>query len=83
MRWKYVVPALVILIVLALFDIFFLDTLIRWGLIAGGQFAFGAKVEVTSVKTHLANLSIVINYYSLYYGKPKACTIFSSSYIRL
>ncbi len=61
MRWKYVIPALVILILLAIFDLFFLDTLLRWGIVAGGQFAFGAKVEAAAVKTRLANLSIVVS----------------------
>ncbi|NTV53080.1 MAG: hypothetical protein HGA76_08730, partial [Candidatus Firestonebacteria bacterium] len=61
MRWKYVIPALVILILLAVFDLFFLDTLLRWGIQAGGQFAFGAKVEVAGVKTRLANLSLSVN----------------------
>jgi uncharacterized protein (TIGR03545 family) len=60
-RWKYVVPALVILILLAVFDIFFLDTLLRWAMVAGGQFAFGAKVEVAGVKTKLANLSLAVS----------------------
>ncbi|MBN1621204.1 MAG: TIGR03545 family protein [Endomicrobiales bacterium] len=58
MRWKFVVPLLAIIVIITLFNILFLDSFVRKGIILGGEMAFGAKVEVKDVKTRITNLSI-------------------------
>lgn len=52
-RWKYVLPRLVILLVIGLAVRWGLDPALKWGLVTGGQSATGAKVEVASLETSL------------------------------
>jgi len=59
-RWKYVIPAVLIVLGLTVLILLFLDPLLKRAVIASGEFAFGAKVEVTSLKTKLSNLSLRI-----------------------
>lgn len=61
MRWKFAIPLVIILSVIVVFDIIFLDTMLKKGVITAGEIAFGAKVEISSVKTRIKNLSININ----------------------
>lgn len=61
MRWKFVIPVGIIIIVTVLATIFFLDPLLRRALIASGESVFGAKVEVASLKTRFKDLSVSIN----------------------
>ena len=60
MRWKYFVPTVVITVLIVFFSIFFLDNVLKSAVITGGEMAFGAKVEVLSLKTTFKNLSIDI-----------------------
>lgn len=60
MRWKYFIPTVVITILIVLFSTFFLDMTLKSAIIAGGEMAFGAKVEVSNLKTTFKNLSIDI-----------------------
>jgi len=61
MRWKYFIPTLVILSAIIVFNIIFLDSVLKKVFIASGEMAFGAKVEVQSLKTKFSNLSIKID----------------------
>ena len=61
MRWKFVIPSFIIIAAVVAVNILFLDTFIRKALIAGGEKAFGAKVEIAGVKTRLRNMSVAIN----------------------
>ena len=49
-RWKYVLPRLVIFSGLALTLIFGTGPFLRWSLVQSGQAATGAKVEIESVR---------------------------------
>ncbi|MFH1369529.1 MAG: TIGR03545 family protein [Elusimicrobiota bacterium] len=60
MRWKYFVPTVVITAVIIIFNVVFLDSFIKHGLISAGEAIFKAKVEVGSLKTKFSNLSITI-----------------------
>jgi uncharacterized protein (TIGR03545 family) len=61
MRWKYVIPAVVVVALILVFNLFFLDSILKWGLVAGGELAFGARVEVARVRTKLSTLSVAIS----------------------
>ena len=52
-RWKYVVPRLVLLVVVLVVGWLAMNPLLRWGLIQAGQAATGAKVEIHQLKTLL------------------------------
>ena len=60
MRWKYFIPTVVITALIVVFNIFFLDYLLKTSIISAGEMIFGARVEVSSVKTRFKNLSIDI-----------------------
>ncbi len=61
MRWKYFIPALAFVVICTVFCIFFLDSILKFAFVSGGEMAFGAKVEISSVKTKLSNLSINVS----------------------
>lgn len=61
MRWKFVIPALILVLLVAAFNIFFFDRILKHFIVAGGQKIFAAKVEVARVKTRFSNLSIDIS----------------------
>jgi uncharacterized protein (TIGR03545 family) len=60
-RWERVLPALIVLAIIAVFVIFFLDPCLKWMFIKTGQGVFGAKVEIAKVKTELRRSRININ----------------------
>jgi uncharacterized protein (TIGR03545 family) len=60
MRWKFVIPALLIVVLIVGFNILFIDGLLKRAAIAGGQSIFGAKVEIQSLKTRFSDLSITV-----------------------
>lgn len=60
MRWKYFVPTVVITALLIVFGVFFLDLTLKNSLISFGEMAFGARVEIVSLKTRFKDLSIDI-----------------------
>ncbi|MBN1596195.1 TIGR03545 family protein [candidate division FCPU426 bacterium] len=57
-RWKYLVPAVVVIALVVVFNIFFLDMLVKRGLVAAGEMAFGAKVEIASLNLSLTRPAI-------------------------
>ena len=61
MRWKYFIPAVLFVAICVVFSVFFLDSILKFAFIGGGEMAFGAKVEIASVKTKFKNLSIDIS----------------------
>jgi uncharacterized protein (TIGR03545 family) len=60
MRWKFVIPVVILTILIVGFNILFLDAFIRKAIISAGEMAFGAKVDVASVKTKFSNMSVAI-----------------------
>ncbi len=60
MRWKFVIPAAIFVAAIALFNILFLDAMIKKAVVASGEFIFGARVEVVSLKTRFRDMSIKI-----------------------
>lgn len=52
-RWKYVIPTLIALVVLLVFFIFFFDPLLTWGINSAASKLNGAKVEVSGLSTKI------------------------------
>ena len=60
-RTAFIVPTIIIIALIWIFFAIFFDVFLKQGFIAAGQFIFGAKVEIHSVKTSFAKCSININ----------------------
>lgn len=60
MKWSYIIPRAVLLILIYIFFYFAFDPLLKWGLVKGLESTFEAKSEVGSLKTSFSHLSIVI-----------------------
>lgn len=61
MRWSYLAPRLVLLVLVWAFSVFAFDPLLKWAMIKGLEKAAKAKVEISSVKTTFLHPSLVIN----------------------
>ena len=59
-RWKYVLPRLVLLFGLVLSVRLGLDPLLHWAIVTSGQAAVGAKVEIAELKTSLREGHLVL-----------------------
>ena len=59
-RWKAVLPTVIILTIAVVFTVFFADGIIKKITIDIGESVFGAKVEISSLKTKLKNMSVEI-----------------------
>ena len=59
-RWKAVIPTVIILTIAVIFTVFFADGIIKKVTINIGESVFGAKVEISSLKTKLKNMSVEI-----------------------
>jgi uncharacterized protein (TIGR03545 family) len=59
-RWKYALPAVMVVGLVLVFNYFFLDALLRHGLILAGEVALGAKVEIASVNFNFSDLSLTL-----------------------
>ena len=60
-RWKYVLPRLVLVLLTAAGFRWGLDPLLKWTLVTVGESAVGAKVEVASIESSLAAGTIQIH----------------------
>jgi len=60
MRWKFFIPFLIVVGVVTIFNILFLDVVLKKALVSSGEAIFGAKVEVGQLKTRFSDLSITI-----------------------
>src|SRR5262245_33383082 len=60
-RWKYVLPRAMVLAALFAAFRFGLDPLLKYALVAGGEAALGAKVEVADLSTSLLDGQIVVD----------------------
>ena len=58
-RWKYVAPRLILLVVVALGFRFGLDPLLKWAFVVAGEAAVGAKVDLAEVETSLRDGTVV------------------------
>lgn len=61
LRLKYIVPRLVIVLAVATTVRYGLDPVLHWAIVAGGQSAIGAKVELAEVKTSILKGEIVFS----------------------
>ncbi len=59
-RWKYVLPRLVILLIISLALRFGLDPALKWAIVTGGESSVGAKVELATVETSLWDGELVL-----------------------
>lgn len=57
-RWKYLIPRLILLVMLATFLGFGLEPLSRWALVSLGQQAVGAKVEIADLQLSLTDTKV-------------------------
>lgn len=60
MRWSYLAPRLVLLVLVWAFFFFAFDPLLKWGMIKGIEKAAGARAEIASVKTTLLPPSLAV-----------------------
>jgi uncharacterized protein (TIGR03545 family) len=60
-RWQYFVPRLAVLLAVYAMFRFGLDPLLHWAIVAGGEAAIGAKVEVAGLTTSLRGGEITIS----------------------
>ncbi|NOZ38897.1 MAG: TIGR03545 family protein [Planctomycetes bacterium] len=64
-RWKYVLPRLVILLIVGLAFRFGLDPALKWAIVTGGESSVGAKVELASVETSLWDGELVLKNFAI------------------
>jgi len=60
-RWKYVLPRLALVLIIAATFRFGLDPALKWAIVAGGESAVGAKVDLANVETSLRDGQIVLS----------------------
>jgi len=68
--WKYVVPRLTFVLIVALVIRFGLDPALKWAMVSGGEAMVGAKVEVGVLKTALKTGELVVT--DLAVANPRA-----------
>lgn len=61
MRWKALIPTVVIAALIAVFTLFFMDGMIERAIEKAGTAANGAKVELDSVRTSVIHLTLTLN----------------------
>lgn len=59
-RWSFLLTTIIIIALITIFNILFFDKILKKAIIASGQFAVGAKVEIDYLKTSFKNCSISI-----------------------
>ncbi len=57
-RLNFILPTVIVIALVAAFNILFFDVLLKKAFIATGEMIFGAKVEVVSLKTSFIHLSL-------------------------
>lgn len=60
MRWKFITPFAAVVAVVAAFNVLFLDVILKKAVVASGEAAFGASVDVARLKTKFSDLSVRI-----------------------
>ncbi|MGE4384469.1 MAG: TIGR03545 family protein [Endomicrobiaceae bacterium] len=60
-RWSFLVPTIVIIALLTLFNILFFDVVLKKSVISAGEMIFGAKVEIDSLTTSFTKVSLSID----------------------
>ena len=60
-RWSFLLTTIIIIALIAIFNILFFDKILKKVIIAAGQTAVGAKVEIDYLKTSFKNCSVTIN----------------------
>lgn len=59
-RWKYALPAVIVIGLVLVFYFFFMDALLKRGLIMAGELALGAKVEIAFLDFKFSDLSLTL-----------------------
>ncbi len=60
-RWSFLLTTIIIIALVAIFNILFFDKILKKVIISTGQVAVGAKVEIDYLKTSFKNCSVVIS----------------------
>ena len=60
-RWSFLLTTIIIIALVAVFNILFFDKILKKVIISTGQIAVGAKVEIDYLKTSFKNCSVTIN----------------------
>ena len=60
-RWSFLLTTIIIIALVAIFNILFFDKILKKVIISTGQVAVGAKVEIDYLKTSFKNCSVTIN----------------------
>ena len=60
MRWKYLIPRFVLVLLVWAFFTFAFDPMLRYAVVSGGQTAFGAKVDVANLTSGFFPPSVLI-----------------------
>jgi len=60
-RWSYIIPRLIFILIVYLFFYFAFDSILKWGMIKTLQSVFEAKVEIGQVKTTFLNPTLEID----------------------
>lgn len=60
-RWSFLVPTIVIIALITLFNILFFDVVLKKSVISAGEMVFGAKVEIDSLTTSFTKVSLSID----------------------
>ncbi len=81
MRWKYFIPTVILVALVLIFCVFFMDAMIRKIMISSAQMIFGAKVEISSVKTRFRDMSITVSELAVANRKEPMKNLFQSSSI--
>ncbi len=83
LRWKYVLPRAAVIGAFVLAVRFGLDPLLHWGLVAGGEAALGAKVEIAELTTSLRDGEIVVRGVAAANPSKPMRNIFESDQVQL
>jgi uncharacterized protein (TIGR03545 family) len=59
-RWQYVVPRVAMVLAIVLTVRYGLDPFLRWAMVAAGEAAIGAKVEIAELRTSLRDGELVV-----------------------
>jgi len=60
-RWSFLVPTVVVIALITVFNIVFFDVILKKALVSSGEMIFGAKVEIDDLKTSFTKVSLSVS----------------------
>lgn len=57
-RWNFLIPTVIVIALITLFNILFFDVILKKAFISTGEMIFGAKVEIDDLKTSFTKVSL-------------------------